>query len=82
MLFGTIDLCLVSDHLTCEKKLGPYVLWQADRQKAGGFGTFKIFYRLKYLDFYFANIIAMLLIVLEVNFSWFFSNKVYFRYVL
>ena len=43
------------------------------------FKIFKIFYRLNYLDFYFVNITAMVFIVLEVHFSWFFSNKAYFR---
>ena len=43
------------------------------------FKIFIILYRLNYLDFYFVDISAMLLIVLEVHFSLFFSNKAYFR---
>ena len=43
------------------------------------FEIFKILYRLNYLDFYFVDISAMLLIVLEVHFSLLFSNKAYFR---
>ena len=40
---------------------------------------FKILYMLNYLDFYFVDISAMLLIVLEAHFSLLFSNKAYFR---
>ena len=60
---------------------------QADRLAVGrqadkswmDFKIFTIFYRLNYLDFYFADISTMLLIVLEVHFSLLFSTKVYFR---
>ena len=38
-----------------------------------------VLYRLNYLDFYFVDIRAMLLIVLEVHFTLLFLNKVYFR---
>ena len=37
---------------------------------------FKILYKLNYLDFYFFDISAMLLIVLEVHFSLFSQTKV------
>ena len=43
------------------------------------FKILKIFYRSNYLDSYFVYSSAMLLIVLEVDFSLLFSNKVYFR---
>ena len=43
------------------------------------FGIFKILYRLSYLEFYFFDISAMLLILLEVCFSLLFANKAYFR---
>ena len=43
------------------------------------FEILKILYRLNYLDFYFVYSSAMLLIVLEVQFSLFFSNKADFR---
>ena len=43
------------------------------------FETMNILYRLNYLDFYFVDISAMLLIPLEVYFRQFFSNKVRFR---
>ena len=42
------------------------------------FAIVKILYRLNYLDFYFVDIIAMLL-VLEVHFSLLLSSKKYFR---
>ena len=40
------------------------------------FKIFKILYRLNYLDFYFIDISAMLLIVLEVHFSLLFSKDI------
>ena len=43
------------------------------------FEILKIPYRLNYLDFYFVYSSAMLLIVLEVQFSLLFSNKADFR---
>ena len=43
------------------------------------FKIFAILYRLNCWDFYFVDISALLIIVLEVHFSLFFSNKVYFR---
>ena len=43
------------------------------------FIIFKFLYRLNYLDFCFIDISAMLLMVLEVNFSQLLSNKAYFR---
>ena len=59
--------------------------WQAGRladEIRLDFETFKILYKLNYLDFYFVDISVMLLIVLEVHFSLFFSNKMYFRMCL
>ena len=50
---------------------------QAGRWNMAGFKIFKILYRLNYLNFYFVDIIAMLLIALEVHFSLLFSNKAY-----
>ena len=52
--------------------------WQADEIRLD-FAIIKNLYRLNYLDFYFVNIIAMLLIVLEVHFILLFSNKAYYR---
>ena len=43
------------------------------------FEIIKILYRLNYLDFYFVDISAMLLIVLEVHFHLLITNKAYFR---
>ena len=43
------------------------------------FEIFKKFYTLQCLVFHIVNITAMLLIVLEVHFSWFYLNKEYFR---
>ena len=43
------------------------------------FKIFKTFHRLNYLDFYFVNISAMVLTVLEVHFSLLFSHRAYFR---
>ena len=83
MLFDTMDLWTVITSLV--RKTGPICLalvgfragWQIKIWVY--FETFKIFYRLNYLDFHFVNIIALLLIVLEVHFSQIFSNKVYFK---
>ena len=43
------------------------------------FEIIKILYRLNYLDFYFVDISAMLLIVLEDHFHLLVTNKAYFR---
>ena len=52
--------------------------WQADKIRLD-FVIIKILYRLNYLDFYFVDTIAMLLIVLEVDFTLLFLSKAYFR---
>ena len=65
---------LYSNCLTCEKKLdytpGASRSYSRLVDKIWtDFEIFKIFYRLKYLDFYSVNITAMLFIALEVHFS-------------
>ena len=40
------------------------------------FKIFKILYKLNYSDFYFINIVIMLL---PMHFNWFFSGKAYFK---
>ena len=52
--------------------------WLADKIWVD-FKVFKILYRLNYLDSGFIDISTTSIIVLEVYFSWLFSNKVYFR---
>ena len=82
-LFDTMDLWTVITSLV--RKTGPTCLalvifragWQIKIWVY--FKIFKILYRLNYLDFHFVNIIALLLIVLEVHFSQIFLNKVYFK---
>ena len=64
------------NHLTCAKNwthiclvlVGFMAGWHT---KYRWIEILKIFYRLKYLDFYFVNITVILFIVLEANFSWF-----------
>ena len=65
MFFSTTDSYLASNRLSCEKTepiclalVGLMGGWQAGKQKWVDFEIFKI---LNYLDFYFVNIIAMLL---------------------
>ena len=67
--FSTMDLYLYNNHLSFEKKLGPtpitsgsYSSWQADKIRLD-YAIVKILYRLNYLDFYFVDIIAILLSV-------------------
>ena len=88
MFFGTMDLFLNSNRLSCEKNWSSRPSTSGSYSKLAGrladklqmdFEIFKILYRLNYLEFYFVDISAMLLIVLEVHFSLLFSNKAYFR---
>ena len=87
-----MDLYLNSNHLSCEKNWISRPSTSGSYSKLAGrlagrladklqmdFEIFKILYRLNYLEFYFVDISAMLLIVLEVHFSLLFSNKAYFR---
>ena len=51
---------------------------QAD-EMSEGFKTFKIFYRLNYLGFYFVYYHSNVTTVLELHFSQFLSSKAYFK---
>ena len=89
MLFSITEPCLYSNCLV--RKTGPIGLALVGLQQAGrqaGWQTkyrwilksLKTLHRLNHLNFYFININALLLIVLEVYFSLLFSNKnMYFR---
>ena len=69
---------MLSTSKVYSRLFGRQVGWQT-KHGSVGFKIFKIFYMLNYLNFYFANITAMLLIVLEVYFSQLVSNEVYFK---
>ena len=76
-----MDLYLDSNHLSCEKNWTPHLAlvgltagWQADEIRLD-YAIVKILYRLNYLVFYFVDIFAMLVIVLEVHFSLLFLKK-------
>ena len=82
MIFGTTDLCLDNDHLSCEK------IWTHTPSASGSYSRlaneiwvdikiFKIFYRLNYLDFYFVNVYCNVINNVKSTF-WLFSNKAYF----
>ena len=77
MFFTTTDLCLDNDGLSNMKRTGPICLALvnviAGRLADEIWMDFKIFKTFHRLDFYFVNITAMLLIVLEVHFSQLFS---------
>ena len=79
--FGTTDLYLDSNHLSCEKNwtshlalVGLAVGLQVDQIRLD-FIIIKILYRLNYLDFYLVDTIAMLIIVLEVHFTPLYSKQ-------
>ena len=74
MFFNTIDSCLDSNHLSCEKKLNHapnasgYLVWQAGRQNTDGFQNFKSLLQAKLFEFYLIHCQCNLIIVFSVGF--------------